>query len=1381
MLTVILKFLFGCLIVALMLIGAFVTVCAPMAIWDASPWWGGGALIAVLGGGTIYYWLAAARRRRRENKAVEASPSPDAPRDEASTRVRVLWDDARRALRASHLRGRGNVLYAQPWGVMLGASGAGKTRAVAGSRLTTELGVGKNDARCSVHFLRDLALIDPQGEKFVAGEETANPDHEDLSCLLTLLAAARSREPLNYIVLTVGADSLLDEHADDLQSYGRQLSAQIDAIYRRFGCRIPLYLLVTKLDLVYGMRELARALPDDVLTQAMGAVNTAALAADGFAEETFADLTRRLQTLRLQLAFSVKGDAAAISAAPAGFAQLLPGLRAVLRGAFAPNPYRQPLTLRGLFFGAGCAEGTPEPLKLTELGLPAPSPAPDADWDKNAARLTMFLSDFFGKVLPADRDYYRPLPEFARWRVLRANLGVLAILCFAFAAALGMTAAFLQQYALLKKHGQDTLAVLPDYPPAQIRQLPSGAEMAGVLYQLNEASRYWQNLSAENRGAWWTRWFGMNGLSRYERRAAADFTRQFRQYVINVLDLRITRDQPLNRLDGADFAPRFGAFYEYLVRRVNLSRQVAAGNLSANTLARYPAPSAGIWRAVGAALSPDAGELFHDLYAQYYLAWRDRGLAAEETQALSRELVGLLRSGWRSLDWLTPWVNQLDTLTDVRLSDFWRGATDGDAEVYLPRGYTAAGSKELVAFVRQIDDALFAAEMDDLERQALRADMRERAERAFRAYKQQAYAAWLRFAAQMPAGRGYIATEEEMKYLAGLSAALNGPYEHFLDRLLTDVLQISGNDIAQLPQWMRLILAYRQYRVNSLTAKFIGASTSYANTALNYAAQLKSFVQRVPAPLAAPQMAVNPSAAFGAYCQGLLRSGPPPGNLSRELAYAKVATLFGGKALPTATLPNQADAMNSLKQAVDQFAAFAQALNRSNATAEEQIIWHCARGPLDLVVAYNLYEAAQVAAKSWNDAVLAGLSAVPPTNVPQELFDQKNGRVWQWLKEVGETFFAGSAAQNFQPKTVSGYTLPLHYDQLSAALINGAKGGWSMKPQYNLNVTALPVDVNERAVTLPLGVTLTLYAAEGPQTLRNLNYPASRQFIWKPAEDGRVELRVEFPTFALIKTYDGPFGFARFCGEFTDGTRVFQPEEFPEAAAQLREMCVNYLRVSYKFEPAQLEAIVRLNNLVEVNAPGQIAPNFDEWQNEFRAARSAANATANAAAKKDAPSPESPAAVVAVATKRNENLSPLDEEISPLAAGDAEFVNAVEWRERGNAGGKPRHGEPRRGEPRRDEPRRGTPRDWLPDAEEWLMPPYDTAVSVEVIKNELPFKDELQFTAPPRGAARGTAVQVDLREESDEPPSADARLKNKNDSRPTSSALWYSATVLNGR
>ncbi|MDR0867294.1 MAG: hypothetical protein LBP75_02320 [Planctomycetota bacterium] len=1373
MLTVILKFLFGCLIVALMLIGALVIVCAPMAIGDASPWWGGGALIAILGGGTIYYLLAAARRRRRENKTVEAPPvDADTPRDES---IRILWDDARRALRASHLRGKGNVLYAQPWGVMLGASGAGKTCAVAGSRLATELGIGKNDARCSLHFLRDLALIDPQGEKFVSGGENAaaNSGNEDLSCLLTLLASARSREPLNYIILTVGADSLLNEHADDLQEYGRQLSAQIDAIYRRFGCRIPLYLLVTKLDLVYGMRELARALPDDILTQAMGAVNAATLAADGFAEEAFADLSRRLQTLRLQLAFSVKGDAAAISAAPAGFAQLLPGLRAVLRGAFAPNPYRQPLTLRGLFFGAGRAEGAPEPLKLTELGLPAPKPETDSDWDKNAARLTMFLSDFFGKVLPADRDYYRPLPEFARWRALRANLGVLTILCLAFAAALGMTAAFLQQYAMLKKHGQDTLAVLPDYPPEQIRQLPSGAEMAGVLYHLNESSRYWQNLSAENRGAWWTRWFGMNGLSRYERRAAADFTRQFRQYVINVLDLRITRDQPLNRADGADFAPRFGAFYEYLVRRVNLSRQVAAGKISANTLARYPAPSAGIWRAVGAALSPDAGELFHDLYAQYYLAWRDRGLAAEETQALSRELVGLLRSGWRSLDWLTPWVNQLETLTDVRLGDFWQGA-GGDAENYLPRGYTAAGSKEIVAFVRQIDDALFAAEMDDVERRTLRADMRERAERAFRAYKQQAYAAWLRFAAQMPSGRGDIATEEEMKYLAGLSAALNGPYEHFLDRLLTDVLQISGNDIAQLPQWMRLVLEYRQYRVNTLTAKFIGASTSYANTALNYASQLKSLVQRVPAPLATPQMAVNPSAAFGAYCQGLLRSGPPPGNLSRELAYAKVATLFGGKALPTATLPNQADAMNSLKQAVDQFAAFEKALNRSNATAEEQIIWRCARGTLDLVVAYNLYEAAQVAAKSWNDAVLAGLSAVPPPNVPQELFDRKNGRVWKWLKEVGETFFAGSAAQNFQPKTVSGYTLPLNYDLLSAALVNGAKGGWSMKPQYHLNVTALPVDVNERAVTLPLGVTLTLYAAEGPQTLRNLNYPASRQFIWKPAEDGRVELRLEFPTFALIKTYDGPFGFARFCGEFTDGTRVFKPEEFPEAAAQLREMCVNYLRVSYKFEPAQLEAIVRLNNLVEVNAPGQIAPNFDEWQNEFRAA----NSPADAAAKKDAPLPAIKEPVVAVAAKKNEDLSPLDEAISPLAAGDVEFINAVEWRERGNAGGKPRNGTPHN----------GTPRDWLPDAEEWLMPPYDTAVSVEVIKNELPFKDEFQFTGTPRGEARSGerdsergAVNVDIRESRGEPPSAAERLKNKDDSRPTSSALWYSATVLNGR
>lgn len=1213
------KVLLWLLIVAILLVCAALVVCLPVAWLDWTPGEGLLLLAAIIAGGFFVWYLRRARRIRRETRLFDATTNAAADaqtqKKEAYSRVRTLWSGVLHSLRTTQLAQKGNPLYAQPWGVILGGAGVGKTQAVRSSRLVNNLGVGGSrlsgeDLPCSVWFLRDIALIDPKGEKTGTGE--ANSDFE---YLLDMLAASRSREPLNCVVLTIGADDLLKWHADDLQLYGRQLSCEVDGIYRRFGCSIPIYVLVTKLDRIYGMRELAQALPDSILSQAMGCVNPAPnRPAEGFLDESFEDMTRHLRHLRLHMAYTGDGDQAAISAAPDGFSMLLPGLRAFIRGVFTVNPYLHPLAMRGLFFGAGCNEGEPLSLKLQELGIQPPAKDPEEeDWSREN-RLVMFLGDFFGKILPADRGYFRPLPEYARINAIKNNLGALVALCIGFACSLGLSAAFLKQYSVLHAiTNNSTWQALPDYPPAQIRQIPDDQELARVLYQLSSLDKQLKNLQQQERGLWWTRPFMLGGVNALQRQLEKSYARQFRQYVINVIDLRINKDDPLTK-SGQNAAERTGAYYEYIVRRCNLSRLAAQEQIAPAVFQKYPAPTASILRALGSQLPIDAELSLPELYQRYYLCQHDKALLHDEAQALNRELIALLRTGPRTLDWLTPWANQLDQLADVNLQQFWNatgGLQQGDqvAVLCIQRGYTAQGSREILSFVQQIQDAVLSVRMDEVERQSLVADINQRAAAAFKLYKQQTYAAWLDFAGKMRLGRILLTSEDEFSFVAGNCAALNGPYEHFLDRMLSELYIIAANDIQQLPNWIRLVSQYRKLRLEASTTRLVGSSASIAGAAVNYATQVENMLRQQPSPLVMPQTAPNPSSAFAAYCKGLLQSGPPPGNLIREVAYGKASVLFGGKGtLPTTdpeTSPPAGDAKptsqqnQSLKQAVDGFLLLQRAMQYTNATAEEQVVWSCIRGPLDLVTDYNLFEAGRVVNKFWSDTVLADISSVPPLQVPEELFGKKQGRVWSWLKGAAP-FFASDTANNFLPKIVAGYRFPLIYAQVSPVLTKGARGAWGLKQQYSLSVTAQPVDVNERANTLPTGVTLTLFAVDGPQTMRNLNYSSSRTFIWKPSEGGRTELRIEFPSFALIKTYDGPYGFARFCGDFARGTHVFTQADFPDAAQLLRDMCISYLKVSYVFDSQQMEPIVRINSLFDVSVPAQVAPDFAQWQQDFR-------------------------------------------------------------------------------------------------------------------------------------------------------------------------------------
>jgi type VI secretion system ImpM family protein len=164
-------------------------------------------------------------------------------------------------LSGSRLGGGGEkALYALPFQVMMGPSGAGKTTLIRGSGLDFLQGSEKIEATpgiggtrdCNWWFTNHGIILDTAG-RYTSEEE----DHAEWLTFLRLLRRYRSEKPIDGVIIAVGVDSLMSEAHDSGAAAGiaSDLRRRVDELCQELDVIPPVYLLVTKCDLLPGFRE----------------------------------------------------------------------------------------------------------------------------------------------------------------------------------------------------------------------------------------------------------------------------------------------------------------------------------------------------------------------------------------------------------------------------------------------------------------------------------------------------------------------------------------------------------------------------------------------------------------------------------------------------------------------------------------------------------------------------------------------------------------------------------------------------------------------------------------------------------------------------------------------------------------------------------------------------------------------------------------------------------------------------------------------------------------------------------------------------------------------------------------------------------------------
>ncbi len=365
------------------------------------------------------YYLSWQRKRRaapmEQGLRSNSASTPHGISDPASV-ARI--DDLNRQFEEGleQFRASGKNIYSLPWYVLVGEPGSGKTEAIRHSTvgfppgLQDELQGTGGTLNMNWWFTNHAVILDTAGRLMF--EEIQPGVTSEWSEFLKLLRKNRPNCPINGMLLTISAESLIKDTANDLERKGSKIAQQLDNIQRVLGVRFPVFVMITKCDLINGFREFFDDLIDPNLQhQALGWSNPAPLdepfdPAD--VDQHLAVVKQRLLRRRMRLLMDPVHTEApdgrrtdqvdALFAFPEALMRLGPRLKEYLEKIFVAGTWSaKPLFLRGIYFTSAMREGSALDADLAEvLGVDVDSLPEGRVWERERSNFLKHL--FVDKV-----------------------------------------------------------------------------------------------------------------------------------------------------------------------------------------------------------------------------------------------------------------------------------------------------------------------------------------------------------------------------------------------------------------------------------------------------------------------------------------------------------------------------------------------------------------------------------------------------------------------------------------------------------------------------------------------------------------------------------------------------------------------------------------------------------------------------------------------------------------------------------------------------------------------------------------------------------------------------------------------------------------------
>jgi type VI secretion system protein ImpL len=366
-------------------------------IWYAGPYFAFGqyrplesptvriVVIAMIG---VWIGVSVLLKRMRANRAsdklmaavVTQAQTTDARPSAEAVQLRERFEDAVATLKQK--RRSGHTLYELPWYVIIGAPGSGKTTALlnSGLKFPVEQRTGKGALRgvggtrnCDWWFTDEAVLLDTAG-RYTTQDSDATADSAAWTEFLSLLRKYRGRRPVNGVILAISAQDLMIMGSAAREAHVAAVRRRLDELNGELRMQLPVYLMVTKCDLVAGFTEYFDDQAQEGRAQVWGVTFSYDQTLNGDSAKTFpSEFDALIGRLNERLFPRLDEDRdgrrrAKVFGFPLQMAALRGPLTQFISETFVSTRFDRQLLLRGVYFTSGTQEGTPIDRLLGALG-----------------------------------------------------------------------------------------------------------------------------------------------------------------------------------------------------------------------------------------------------------------------------------------------------------------------------------------------------------------------------------------------------------------------------------------------------------------------------------------------------------------------------------------------------------------------------------------------------------------------------------------------------------------------------------------------------------------------------------------------------------------------------------------------------------------------------------------------------------------------------------------------------------------------------------------------------------------------------------------------------------------------------------------------------
>lgn len=307
-------------------------------------------------------WLRLRKARKASDALAAELAQPNAGEQEQAA-VAQRMAEALAALKAASGKRR-DYLYSRPWYVIIGPPGAGKTTALLNSGLRFPFadqslkGVG-GTRTLDFWFADEATIVDTAG-RYTTQDSDAGVDAQGWKSLLASLKRNRPRSPINGVLVTIGIDELLRGDRAAIDHHAALVRRRLAELKQALEVTVPVYLVVTKADLLAGFVEFFEDLDVEGRRAVVGATLPEGRKPDQDAVATEFDKLVAAQSARQAKRLHEEVDQLRRGLI-LGFPSQLSGLRSRLvrfiDGAFLADQGNA--LLRGFYLTSGVQQGAP--------------------------------------------------------------------------------------------------------------------------------------------------------------------------------------------------------------------------------------------------------------------------------------------------------------------------------------------------------------------------------------------------------------------------------------------------------------------------------------------------------------------------------------------------------------------------------------------------------------------------------------------------------------------------------------------------------------------------------------------------------------------------------------------------------------------------------------------------------------------------------------------------------------------------------------------------------------------------------------------------------------------------------------------------------------